>query len=82
MESDIERRRRIYKRMRAEKFASQGLPVKFDPVLHGNIQWPIADRVEAAQERAAIMEYDGGYDREHAERYAAQQWAIPVEWLR
>lgn len=42
----------------------------------------VPERLEAAQERAAIMQYDGGYDRDHAERYAAQQWAIPVEWLR
>lgn len=40
------------------------------------------DRIAAAQERAAIMEYDGGLTRAEAERCAAEQWRVPVEWLR
>lgn len=55
--------------------------MKFDPVPEAGVL-RVPERLEAAQERAAIMQYDGGYDREHAERYAAQQWNIPVEWLR
>lgn len=40
------------------------------------------DRIAAAQERAAIMEYEGGLTRAEAERCASEQWRVPVEWLR
>jgi hypothetical protein len=40
------------------------------------------DRIEAAMERAAIMEYDGGLTRAEAERCASEQWRVPIEWLR
>ena len=39
--------------------------MRYEPVLE--------ERVEAAQERAAIMEYDGGLSRERAETAAAAQ---------
>lgn len=57
------------------------IPTRYEPVPEA-AGAAVLVRVEAAVERAAIMEYDGGLDREHAERYAAQQWGVPVEWLR
>jgi len=40
------------------------------------------DRVEAARERAAIMEFDGGLSREVAEERAAAAWRVAVEHVR
>jgi hypothetical protein len=40
------------------------------------------DRIEAAIERAAIMEFEGGLTRAQAEKAASEQWRVPVEWLR
>lgn len=41
-----------------------------------------ADKIEAALERAAIMEFDGGRPRELAEREAAKAHGVTVEELR
>lgn len=55
--------------------------LRFEPVDEA-AGMSILERCECAQERAAIMEFDGGFSRAEAERYAAQQWGVPVEWLR
>lgn len=41
-----------------------------------------AERIEAAAERAAIMEYEGGVERAVAEADAAKAYDVTVEEIR
>lgn len=41
------------------------------------LAWSINDKLEAAEERAAFMEYDGGLHRAQAKKYAIQEHLKP-----